>query len=128
MGIAFLSDEYLSEVEGRLNTHDGFQTAAKGQAAKLQQVVTGAPQGDVHYGFVLDGGKVQVTRGDIDGPEATIAQGYETAVAMSKGELTGQAAFMQGKLKITGNLMKMMQLQNVFAAMPTALQGMDVDY
>jgi putative sterol carrier protein len=128
MTIKFLSDEYLSEIESRLNTDESFQTAAKGQAAKLQQVVTGTPGGDVHYGFTLDGGKVQVARGDIDAPEATITQGYETAVAMSKGELTGQAAFMQGKLKITGNLMKMMQLQGVFTAMPKALEGMDVEY
>ena len=128
MGIKFLSDEWMSEVESKLNSHEGFQNAAKGQAAKLQQEVSGGPDGDVTYGFVLDGGKVQVSKGPVDGAEATISQDYPTAVALSKGELNGQAAFMQGKLKISGNLMKMMTLQGVFAAMPTALSDLGVDY
>lgn len=128
MGVKFLSDEWLTEVESRLNTHEGFQNAARGQSAKLQQEVTGGPDGDIKYGFSLDGGKVQLVRGDLDGAEATINQSYETAVALAKGELAGQAAFMQGKMKITGNLMKMMTLQGVFAALPTAVADLDVDF
>ncbi|HEX9695121.1 MAG TPA: SCP2 sterol-binding domain-containing protein [Actinomycetota bacterium] len=128
MAIKFLSDEWLSEVESRLNGHEGFQAAAKGQAARLQQQVNGSPDGDVQYGFVLADGKVQLIRGEIDDPEATITQDYDTAVALSKAELNGQAAFMSGKLKIGGNLMKMMTLQGVLAQMPVALGGMDVDY
>ncbi len=128
MAVKFLSDEWLSEVESRLNSNEAFQNAARGQSARLQQEVTGTPTGDVQYGFVLDGGKVQIQRGQIDSAEATINQPYETASALSKGELTGQAAFMQGKLKITGNLMKMMTLQGVLAAMPAAVADLDVEY
>nr|MBA2601559.1 SCP2 sterol-binding domain-containing protein [Actinomycetota bacterium] len=36
--------------------------------------------------------------------------------------------FMQGKLKISGNMMKLMQLQNVFNAMPKAAAGVEVEY
>lgn len=128
MGVKFLSDEWLGEVEARLNAHEGFQGAAKGQSAKLQQEVTGAPTGDVRYWFTLDAGKVAVGRGDLEGVEATITQGYETAVAMSKGETTGQAAFMGGKLKVSGNLMKIMQLQGVFAQMQPAMKDLEVEY
>ncbi|HVL89856.1 MAG TPA: SCP2 sterol-binding domain-containing protein [Actinomycetota bacterium] len=128
MAIKFLSDEWLSEVENRLNSHEGFQAAAKGQAAKLQQEVTGTPEGDISYGFILEDGKVQLVRGEVEGPEATITQDYDTAAALSKGELNGQAAFMSGKLKIGGNLMKMMTLQGVLTQMPAALGDMDVEY
>ena len=128
MAVKFLSDEWLSEVESRLNGSEAFQNAAKGQAARLQQQVAGAPAGDVGYGFVLDGGKVQLAKGEIENPEATISQDYATAVAMSKQEITGQQAFMQGKLKVSGNLMKIMQLQGTFTAMPAALEGFEVEY
>jgi putative sterol carrier protein len=128
MAVKFLSDEWLSEVESRLNSNEGFQTAAKGQAARLQQQISGTPGGDVSYGFVLDGGKVQMTKGDIDNPEATVSQDYPTAVAISKLELSGQQAFMQGKLKVSGNLMKIMQLQGALAAMAPALEGLEVEY
>jgi putative sterol carrier protein len=128
MAVKFLSDEWLSEVESRLNSNEGFQTAAKGQAARLQQQISGTPSGDVTYGFVLDGGKVSLTRGDIENPEATVSQDYDTAVAVNKLELSGQQAFMQGKLKVSGNLMKIMQLQGTLAAMPPALEGLEVEY
>lgn len=128
MAVKFLSDEWLSEVESRLNSNEGFQTAAKGQAARLQQQISGAPMGDVSYGFVLDGGKVAMTKGDIENAEATVSQDYPTAVAISKLELSGQQAFMQGKLKVSGNLMKIMQLQGTLAAMAPAMEGLEVEY
>jgi putative sterol carrier protein len=128
MAVKFLSDEWLSEVETRLNSNEGFQTAAKGQAARLQQQISGTPAGDVSYGFVLDGGKVAMTKGEIENPEATVSQDYATAVAVSKLELSGQQAFMQGKLKVSGNLMKIMQLQGALAAMAPAMEGLEVEY
>jgi len=128
MAIKFLSDEWLNEVQTRLNANEGFQAAAKGQSARLQNEITGAPGGDVKYGFVLDGGAVSLVKGDIDAPEATLSQGYDVAVSMSKQEMTGQQAFMQGKLKVSGNLMKIMQLQGVFGAMPTAVGDLEVEY
>ncbi|MGH2785597.1 MAG: SCP2 sterol-binding domain-containing protein [Actinomycetota bacterium] len=128
MAVKFLSDEWLGEVESRLNANDTFQNAAKGQSARLLNEVNGAPGGDVKYGFVLDGGKVQLVQGEIENAEATLTQDYATAVSMSKQEMTGQQAFMQGKVKISGNLMKMMQLQGVFGAMPTAVGDLEVEY
>jgi len=128
MAVKFLSDEWLSEVESRLNSNEGFQTAAKGQAARLQQQISGTPMGDVTYGFVLDAGKVSMAKGEIENPEATVSQDYDTAVAVSKLELSGQQAFMQGKLKVAGNLMKIMQLQGALGAMPAALEGLEVEY
>jgi putative sterol carrier protein len=60
--------------------------------------------------------------------DATLTQTYETAAAITKSELNAQQAFMQGKLKISGNMMKLMQLQNVFNAMPKAAEGVEVQY
>jgi putative sterol carrier protein len=66
--------------------------------------------------------------GDIDNPDATITQDYDTAAALSKNELTGTAAYMSGKLRVTGDLMKLMQLQGVLGQLPAALKDIDVDY
>jgi putative sterol carrier protein len=66
-----------------------------------------------------------------DSPEpvdATITQDYDTAVALAKNELTGTAAYMSGKLRVSGDLMKLMQLQGALGQMPAALKDIDVEY
>ena len=49
-------------------------------------------------------------------------------MALSKNELTGTAAYMSGKLKVSGDLMKLMTLQGALAQMPAALKNLEVDY
>ena len=129
MAVKFLSEEWATAMTDALNSSEAFQSAASGQAVKLQQVVTDTPDGgETKYYFTLDGGKADVSIGEIADAEATLTQTYETAVAITKQELNAQNAFMQGKLKISGNMMKLMQLQGVFNAMPQAANEVEVEY
>ena len=121
MAVKFLSQEWADEMTKGLNSSDDFQKAASGQSAKLQQVVTDTPDGEVKYYFTLDGGNAEVDLGELQDAEATVTQNYETAVGVTKQEINAQNAFMQGKLKISGNMMKLMQLQSVINAMPNAV-------
>jgi putative sterol carrier protein len=127
VAVKFLTEEWASAVKDALNSNESFKQAAGSQSAKLQQVVT-TPDGEKKYWFKLDGGQADLGLGDIDGPDATISQDYDTAVALSKNELTGTSAYMSGKLRVSGDLMKLMQLQGALGQLPTALQGIDVEY
>ena len=127
MAVKFLSEEWTNEVTKALNESDAFKNAAGSQNAKLQQVVN-SPEGEKKYFFKLEGGQAEVGLGEIEGPEATITQDYDTAVALAKQELTGTAAYMSGKLKVSGDLMKLMQLQGLFNVLPQAVQNVDVEY
>lgn len=129
MGIKFLTEEWAKEMTNALNSSEEFKQAAANQTVKLQQVVTDTPDGgEAKYYFTLEGGNAEVSLGEISDAEATISQNYETATAINKQELNAQQAFMQGKLKISGNMMKLMQLQGVFAAMPKAVSDVEVEY
>jgi putative sterol carrier protein len=128
VGVQYLSDEWAGAVQEALNSNDAFKSAAGSQTAKIQQVVT-TPEGEKKYWFKLEGGSVTLGTGELGEPaDATITQDYETAVALSKNELTGTAAYMSGKLKVAGDLMKLMQLQGVLGQMPQALKEIEVDY
>lgn len=127
MAVKFLSEEWASAVTEALNNNDAFKQAAGSQTVKLQQVVT-TPEGETKYYFKLEGGQAQVALGDLDDAEATISQDYDTAVALSKNELTGTAAYMSGKIKIQGDLMRLMQLQGLLNTLPQAVAGLDVEY
>jgi putative sterol carrier protein len=123
----FLSEEWASEVKTALQGSDAVKSAAGNMNAKIQQIVNG-PDGETKYWFKLEGGQVDLGIGDIESPDATITQDYETAAALSKNELTGTAAYMSGKLRVSGDLMKLMQLQGVLGQLPAALKDIDVEY
>jgi putative sterol carrier protein len=128
VGVKFLSEEWASAVQDALNSSEQFKGSAGSTSAKVQQVVT-TPEGEVRYWFKLDGGQVKLGVGEIDeAADATITQDYDTAAALSKNELTGTAAYMSGKLRVSGDLMKLMQLQGAMGAMPAALKDLDVEY
>ncbi len=96
---------------------DQYKELARGQperpgaSARMQYVVTGGPEGDIRYYWLLENGQlVENQLGDIADPEITLTLSYEDAVAIQQGELDANAAFMQGKVKVTGNMAKLMAL------------------
>jgi putative sterol carrier protein len=127
MGVKFLSEEWAEEVTKAINSDEAFQQAAGKQAAKVQNVVR-TPEGESKYVFKLEGGRAELSIGEIDAPDATISQDYDTAVALSKNELSGTAAFMSGKVRVSGDLVKLMQMQSVFSTLPKAIASLDVEY
>jgi putative sterol carrier protein len=128
VAVKFLSEEWMKAVQDSLNSNETFKSAAGSQNAKVQQVVT-TPEGEQRYWFKLESGQATLGAGDSpDAVDATITQDYETAVAISKNELSGTAAYMSGKLRVSGDLMKLMQLQGALGQMPAALKDLDVEY
>lgn len=84
-----------------------------GATARLQYQVKGTPEGDVHYYWVIDSGKIlEWTLGDDPDAEITLSMSYEDAVKMQKSELDPNAAFMQGRIKVVpgSNMGKLMSL------------------
>jgi putative sterol carrier protein len=63
---------------------------------------------------MLDGKAEEAT--EIDGDaDTTIKVAWEDWEALASGQLDGMTAFMQGKLKVEGDMSNAMQLQGVFA-------------
>ena len=103
----FLSQEYM-DLQKKLAED---QPERPGTTAQMQYVVTGGPEGDIRYFWVLEDGKLlEAALGAKDDAEVTLTQTYDDAVKIAKGELDPNAAFMQGKIKVTGNMQKLMQL------------------
>ena len=82
-----------------------------GATARMQYHVTGGPDGDIRYYWVVENGKVlEDVLGDDPDAEFTLTLSYEDSVKIQKGELDPNAAFMQGRMKVTGNMGKLMSL------------------
>jgi putative sterol carrier protein len=125
--VSFLSEAWTTELRGRLNASESFRKAAGSASASLQQVIT-TPDGERRYWIRIQDGSIDLGQGEIDAPDATITQDYDTAVALAKSQLNPVTAFMSGKLRISGNMMLLMQLQAAIAELPRVMQEMDVDY
>jgi putative sterol carrier protein len=127
MAVKFLTNEWAKAVTDALNSNEAWKRQAAGKTVKIQNVVS-TPDGERRYYLNLENGQSEVATGDLSDPEATLSSDYETAAAMSRNELNATAAYMSGKLKIQGDLMKLMQLQGLFNTLPQAIKGIDVEY
>jgi putative sterol carrier protein len=82
-----------------------------GATAKMGVKVTGGPEGDIHYFQVVENGKVlEQAVGELADADFTMVSTWEDSVRIQKGELDANAAFMSGKMKVTGNVGKLMAL------------------
>jgi putative sterol carrier protein len=128
MPVKYLSPEWIDEYNAALAKDDAVRAALKGKNASIQMVVSDAPQGEVRYWLRIADGTASTGLGDADGAEVTISQSYETSAQVSRGELDGQKAFTQGRVKITGKMLKMMQLRGPLAHVQAALATVDTEY
>jgi putative sterol carrier protein len=103
----YLSQEWLDE--GRELAKE--QPERAGASAKMQYAVSGGPDGDVKYYWVLENGKLLESQlGEIADADFAMSMTYDDSVAIAKGELDANAAFMQGRMKVAGNMGKLMAL------------------
>ena len=103
----WLSQEWLDESK---KLAEG-QPERPGASARMQYVVTGGADGDIKYYWVLENGKLLESKlGELSDAEVTLTQTYDDAMKIQKGELDANAAFMQGRVKVTGNMAKLMAL------------------
>lgn len=105
--VAFLSQAWLDlqrELIGDLPERPG-------ATARVQYVISGTPEGEVRYTqVVVDGRLTEATLGDDPDAEVTLTQTHADAVEIAQGALDGNAAFMQGRVKVVGNMGKVMAL------------------
>ena len=101
----FLSQEWLD----RFHELGVALPEREGLSLRVNQQVTGAPGGDVRYSWVMEEGRITATGfGQLNDAEVTLAATYDDMVAMQNGTLDMNEAFMQGRVKVTGNMAKIM--------------------
>lgn len=124
----FLTEGWAQDVTTALNEHEGFKNAIGAADLGIQFNVEDGPDGNVDYYLRSSGGRSEMGIGTLEDPDVTVKQSYETASAISKGELNTQTAFMTGKLKVSGNLAKLMMHQNAIQQWSAAVSGLDIQY
>jgi len=82
---------------------------------RINQVVTDVPFGDqtVHSYLDTSSGSVVMELGELDDPDVTVTTDYATAQALfvDQDPTVAMQAFMNGRVKVQGDMMKLMAMQ-----------------
>ncbi len=106
----YLTQEWLDEARELAKD----QPERPGASTTIQYVVNSGPDGVIKYYWVLENGRLLESQlGEIAEPEVTMTLSYDDSVSIQRGELDPNAAFMQGRMKVTGNMGKVMALMPV---------------
>lgn len=114
----YLSSEWFDEVNRAAADNDRIAVDTAGINLTIQQVVTDAPDGDVHYAVKVHDGAVTVLPGDDPEADVTITEDWDTAVSVANGSMPAAQAFMTGRIRVSGNVAVLLDAQG-------SLQGLD---
>lgn len=110
----FLSEEWVAEAKAIRHRHAG-ESAAPAHTMRMNQIITDVPFGDGTVQSHLDttGDEVKMDLGHLDAPDLTVTLDYETAKAIlvDGNPQAGMQAFMAGKVKVEGDMSKLMAMQ-----------------
>ena len=124
----FLSEDHMAAGTTALNEDAGFASAMNGVDLSLQFTVTDAPSGEIDYYLTVGDGAAVLALGTLDDADASVGSDYETAAAIAKGELNVQMAFMTGKIKVGGNMAKVMMYQGLINEFARVSSTLDLDF
>jgi putative sterol carrier protein len=111
----FLSDEWMDEAKKVREEFAGKGTPPA-HAVRMNQIITDVPFGDGTVNAYMDtsGGELDMELGHLENPDLTVTIDYETAKAIfvDGNPQAGMQAFMAGKIKVQGDMTKLMAMQS----------------
>jgi len=110
----FLSDQWIAEARKIREEYKG-HGAASAHVIKMNQVITEVPfgAGTVDAHMDTSSGEFELDTGHVDGADLKVTLDYATAKAIlvDGNPQAGMQAFMAGKIKVEGDMTKLMALQ-----------------
>jgi putative sterol carrier protein len=117
MSHPFLSSAWMDEARA-IREKYAAEAAKVTASIRMNQVITDVPEsvgsGDTIRAFMdTSSGDVVMELGELEAPDLTLTIDYDTArkIFVEQDQAAGMQAFMSGKIKVQGDMMKMMAMQ-----------------
>jgi len=117
MSYPFLSADWMDAARG-IREKYAAEAAKVTASIRMNQVITDVPEGvgaDSTIKAFMDtsSGEVVMDLGELETPDLTVTVDYDTArkLFVDQDQAAGMQAFMAGKIKVQGDMMKMMAMQ-----------------
>ena len=113
----FLSDAWMDEAK-KIREEVGESDTPPAHKVRMNMVIIECPEGVGSDGTVnthmdTSSGQLEMDLGHLEGPDLTITADYATAKAIfvDQNPQAGMQAFMSGKVKVQGDMSKLMAMQ-----------------
>lgn len=110
----FLSPQWVEKAKEIRESHKSEDTSITA-TIRMNQIVTNLPFSSEELKTYVDtsDGILEIELGELENPDVTVVLDYDTAKAIfvDLDAQAGMQAFMAGKIKVTGDLTKLMALQ-----------------
>ena len=120
----YLSPEWLDEAGAVARGSEEVPALGDDTRLVIQQVVAGAPEGDVRYAVRIEDGSLAVVPGEATDADVTVREDYDTAVALHRGELRAPVAFMTGRVRVSGDLQALHRAQPALQRLDRVFAGL----
>ena len=114
MAYAFLSDEWLEAAKAIREEYAG-KGAPAAHVVRMNQIITEVPfgSGTIEAHMDTSSGELDMDIGHLENPDLTVTLDYATAKAIlvEGNPQAGMQAFMAGKIKVQGDMTKLMAMQ-----------------
>jgi putative sterol carrier protein len=114
MPFPFLSAEWMDAAKA-IREKYADQSPAITISVRMNQIITDTPFDDGEIRLYLDtsAGTLVMEPGELETPDLTLTTDYDTAkkIFVDQDQAAGMQAFMAGKIKVQGDMMKMMAMQ-----------------
>ena len=120
----FLSEDWMTAAQGIREEYAGRLEGGETPEVRMNQIITDMPFGEDTVNFHIDStaGHMSMAQGHLAGAEVSVTLDYETARAIFLDPATAIQHFMAGKIKVQGDMTKLMGLMQAPTAGPDAAE------
>jgi predicted oxidoreductase len=125
--VHFLSPEWIEALGRAARRVDIALADETGASIVVEQTVTDPHAASVTYQLAVDAGSATVVAGRVLEPSVTLRTDRSTAEAIARGELSAQEAFVQGRLRVGGDVRALVRHADALAQLDESFAAVRAD-
>jgi SCP-2 sterol transfer family protein len=122
--VRYLSAAWIAAAGRAIGDDPALPAALAGVTVTVEQTVLDGPGGTVTWHLAIADGRAALEPGPAEKPDVRFTTGYATAAAIAAGTLAAQRAFVDGRLRVGGDLALLMTHQRAIGAVHDALAAL----
>jgi hypothetical protein len=121
--VQYLSPDWMQAARLAVAGDASLGGATAGVRLTVEHVAIDGPRGTVRWHITIDDGEVRLLEGPAGEPDLRFTTDYATASRIAAGKLGAQRAFVEGRLRVGGDLTLLIRHHKALSTIDDALAG-----